>query len=257
MKLLRLSRKSSYRLVVTLVLSIILAVLFLPGTAIGVPAAQTLDATNVTATSATLNGQMFHIGSITYRFQYGLTTAYGSNTPSLFDSGPFMFNADISGLSPGTTYHFRVTVSPDDGANWTPYNDKTFTTEAASTSTPTSGEGDYSYIWPEVFTIGSSNISDNSATVTGNLTSLGSAGNYSHHSHQVKVYFKYGKHYYQTIWPLWAGGNVTAYQLFKAPGEFSANITNLNPGTTYYFKAMAYGEGIARGVVKTFTTPLE
>ena len=248
MKLLRLLRKSSCILVITLVLlSIILSVIFLPGTARGLPEATTLDATNVTANSATLNGQTHSVGSAVVYFEYGLTTAYGSSTSTQMGSGsPFTFNADISGLSPGTTYHFRVVKLPDNGGGSFYAGDKTFTTGVASA--PTQSDGDYDYIWPEVITIGADDVSGSSAVVIGNLTSIGSAS-------KVRVYFKYGTHYYQTIWPLWAGGKVTEYQVQTAPGEFSANINNLNPGTTYYFRAMAYGEGIGRGVVKSFTTP--
>ena len=73
---------------------------------------------------------------------------------------------------------------------------------------------------------------------------------------EVRVYFKYGTTWNQTIYPLWLGGNVTQSQVLGVPGEFSANITSLNPGTTYYFKAIAKGEGSAYGYTMTFITPL-
>ena len=115
------------------------------------------------------------------------------------------------------------------------------------------------YLLPRSFSslVGSFNITDSSATVTGNLTSLGSAKFFNCPRNQVHVYFKYGTEYYQVVWPLWAGGQVTPSQLQAALGEFSTIIYDLNPDTTYYFRAVAKGEGTAYGAVKTFSTSMQ
>jgi hypothetical protein len=57
--------------------------------------------------SATLNPK----GPVTYRFEYGTTTAYGSNTPVEHleaGEGPTAVNAKLETLEPGTEYHFRI-----------------------------------------------------------------------------------------------------------------------------------------------------
>src|SRR3954453_6730234 len=83
--------------------------------AAGAPSATTAAASNLAATTATLNGNVTPNGNdTTYYFQYGTTTAYGSQTPS---DGPVKGNkdkdvkADVAGLAPSTTYHFRLVAT--------------------------------------------------------------------------------------------------------------------------------------------------
>jgi hypothetical protein len=94
----------------------------------------TLAATNVTATSATLKGHVFPDSSVTtyYYFQYGTTTAYGTQTPT---EGPVNgtdkdVSTDITGLAPSTAYHYRVAATNSDGTTFG--DDVTFTTPAAT-----------------------------------------------------------------------------------------------------------------------------
>jgi hypothetical protein len=70
-------------------------------------------ATSVTATSATLNGSL----QVTYpdsawAFQYGTTTAYGKVTQAQIvqPGSSYAVSIKVSGLTPGTTYHFRLVV---------------------------------------------------------------------------------------------------------------------------------------------------
>ena len=74
--------------------------------------------------------------SASYRFEYGTTTAYGNRVPSPEgDTGGGFHSrtvwANASGLSPATTYHYRVVVT---GALGEPLvgNDQTFTTGTAA-----------------------------------------------------------------------------------------------------------------------------
>jgi hypothetical protein len=98
-------------------------------------AATTDAATNVQRLTATLNGHVNPNGypSQSY-FQYGLTTAYGSQTPAqLTGSGASStpVSANISGLTPGRVYHCRVvTVNTYTGVV-TYGNDVTFVTQSA------------------------------------------------------------------------------------------------------------------------------
>ena len=76
------------------------------------PAVSTQPATRVTATSAQLNATVNPHGSATtYSFQYGTTTNYtGRTAVRPVGSGSTAVNvaATITGLAPGTKYHFRV-----------------------------------------------------------------------------------------------------------------------------------------------------
>jgi hypothetical protein len=97
------------------------------------PGATTNAATDVTATTATLNGTVVTDGATTYHFEWGPTTAYGSSSPetSVTGGGPNgkSVSDQIAGLQPSTTYHFRIVArnaeGPTNGA------DMTFTTPAA------------------------------------------------------------------------------------------------------------------------------
>jgi hypothetical protein len=91
------------------------------GTALaGPPAATTGAASAVTATTATLNGTVFaNKESTTYRFEYGTTTAYGSQSPAGTSDGNAdkAVSADITGLAPSTTYHFRLVATNASGTS--------------------------------------------------------------------------------------------------------------------------------------------
>jgi hypothetical protein len=76
------------------------------------PTVSTGAVANVTPQSVTLLGRIRPNGAATtYLFQYGPTTLYGSSTPvAAAGSGTAAVNvtADISGLAPSTTYHYRL-----------------------------------------------------------------------------------------------------------------------------------------------------
>ena len=87
-------------------------------------------ASNVTTTSATLNGLANPNGSpTTVVMQWGTTTAYGNTAPAQ-SPGSGTTNvpvaADIGGLTPNTTYHYRIVAS--NGAGTTNGADTTFST---------------------------------------------------------------------------------------------------------------------------------
>jgi hypothetical protein len=77
------------------------------------PVVTTLAATSITPTTVVLNGTINPNGvSTTPKFDYGLTTVYGNSataTPSTVTGvGSTAVSLSITGLTPGTTYHYRL-----------------------------------------------------------------------------------------------------------------------------------------------------
>jgi hypothetical protein len=83
------------------------------------PSATTEAATAVTESGATLNGAVNPGGLETkYYFEYGETTAYGKKTAEASagsGTGSVNESKTIVGLTPGTTYHFRIVATNGDG----------------------------------------------------------------------------------------------------------------------------------------------
>lgn len=83
------------------------------------PTANTLDATDIESDKALLNGQIIPNGLTTrYYFEYGTSTAYGNTTTIKEVSGgvsPAKVSTQITGLSPQTTYYFRLNVANTQG----------------------------------------------------------------------------------------------------------------------------------------------
>jgi plastocyanin len=104
----------------------------------GAPAAITGAATSVTETGATLAGTVNPDGQpTTYVFKYGTTTSYGQSTEARSadtDKVPHAVSVPVSGLLPGTTYHFELVAENASGP--APGADRMFTT--ASLSSPPS-----------------------------------------------------------------------------------------------------------------------
>ncbi len=84
------------------------------------PIVTTLAASLITATSAVLNGTVNTNGSSTApSFDYGLTSNYGmtiAGTPGqVSGTSSISVSAAISGLNPGTTYHYRINGTSSGG----------------------------------------------------------------------------------------------------------------------------------------------
>jgi hypothetical protein len=105
------------------------------------PSATTGPAIGVDSSNATLTGTVRpNSGEAAVHFEYGTTTGYGSQTAlqHLSGSSDQGVAAALTGLSPSTTYHFRVIATAADGT--ATGADGRFTT-APPSSTGTGGDG--------------------------------------------------------------------------------------------------------------------
>jgi hypothetical protein len=190
-------------------------------------------ASNVTPLSATLNGTI-DPGNLptAYHFMYGPTAAYGSVAPSPDGLVP-VNNADdpitqvLSGLDPGTVYHFALVASSPMGTVVGP--DETFTTPPVPS--------------PVVGTGGASGVNVNSVTLSGSVDPQG---------WETSYFFEYGSSVaYGARWPgipVMLGG-LTGSQ------PVVAFVQNLLPGTTYHYRLVATNPGGASyGPDEVFTT---
>ena len=103
-------------------MTILVLSLALPALAHGAsskPAVTTGSVANVTPQSVTLLGRITpNQAQTTYLFQYGPTTLYGSSTPITSagnGNGAVSVLANVSGLAPATTYHYRLVARNRNG----------------------------------------------------------------------------------------------------------------------------------------------
>jgi hypothetical protein len=164
--------------------------------------------------------------------QWQIRTSTGSYSVSVFDSTSITSLTEItipSGiLSNNTTYYWHVRHQ-DSYAVWSGWSAETGFTTLPLVSPPS------------VTTNAATSIGTSSATLNGDLTSLGTADN-------VWVCFEWGltDSY---------GSTTTLQGPMWTPGTWSYPLSGLAPGTTYHFRAKADGgDGIAYGSDMTFTT---
>ena len=106
----------------------------------GHPRVVTATATNVSETGATLMGSVDPVGfATTYYFDWGPTDAYGSRVPAADASAgsattPQPVSADLGGLAPGTTVHYRLVGSNAFGT--VAGGDQSFTTLVTAPAPP-------------------------------------------------------------------------------------------------------------------------
>lgn len=94
------------------------------------PGVATGSAADVAQQTARLTGSVDPNGdATTFQFQYGTTSAYGAATPeqTISGDGKKTITADIAGLAPATTYHFRLIAR--NGKGLVKGGDKTFKTK--------------------------------------------------------------------------------------------------------------------------------
>ncbi len=202
--------------------------------AAGPPSVTTDHATNQGNSSATLNGTVNPNGQATqYAFQWGPTSGYGHET-TLTSAGAgssqLSESAAVTGLNPGTTYHYRTIAINASGTSVGPDSNFTTTgTAPAPSPAPTVGGGS------------SSKVTATTANVAATVIPNGQSTTYL---------FEYGTtsdYGFQTT-PASAGSGSSSI-------DGSGGLANLQSGTTYHYRVVAYSTGgTTLGTDHTFTT---
>ncbi|MHC1731699.1 MAG: FISUMP domain-containing protein [Bacteroidales bacterium] len=97
--------------------------------------AKTIGFSEMKMTSAKLHGIIRSSIPSETAFEYGLTGSYGQTTGLIAFSGPVHkhISTDLTGLTPGTTYHYRIRIENEEGTYYGPdrtvrtFNDQTVT----------------------------------------------------------------------------------------------------------------------------------
>ena len=189
------------------------------------------EASAVTATSAILKASVNTGGAaaIGY-FEWGTSADLGRRTDlqSLAPGSGVTFVQPLSGLQPGTTYYFRAVAATSNTSPVVRAETRTFTTKSDAPASL------------GVRTNDASAVSSTSVELRGMINPAGAA---------ATGWFEWGSTSSLT--------NQTPAQSFAGsePSSFSFSLTSLQPGTTYYFRAVGQSAGgSVRGDVKTFTT---
>ncbi|MGI8506198.1 MAG: fibronectin type III domain-containing protein [Solirubrobacteraceae bacterium] len=193
------------------------------------PTVATRAATNIGNTSATLQATINPNGNQTsYSFQYGPTSAYGDTTASHsvgHGTKSIAVALGVSGLTPGTTYHYRVVALNASGS--ASGVDRTFTTTGHPPASVVTG--------PPV------NVTTTTATPTGSVNPEGAATTWV-------VQYGLTPYLSQTI----AGAPLPAVSVSL---PVSVPLTGLAPGKLFHYRIVAtHGAVVSYGGDQTFFT---
>lgn len=184
----------------------------------------------VRLTEATLHSEVRPVGVETkYYFEYGTTTAYGSRTTETSAGSGEEFvevSALLTGLTPGTIYHYRLVAT--NGRGTTVGEGEEFETLGGK---------------PVVFTEPIYTLGYTSATLKGSVYGKGVT---------TKYHFEYGT--------TGAYGQSTVEQEVVGGGneEEKEPIEGLLPGARYHYRIVASNSyGTSYGTDKAFSTPQE
>jgi streptogramin lyase/ubiquitin len=208
-------------------------------TSAALPTATTEAAEAVGLTSATLSGAVNPRGAATtYHFDWGETTAYGSQSPMPdttvgSDSASHEVTQVLAALNPGATYHFRIVATNCEGcvAGTVYGGDQAFTTIASPSAATGAAEA----------------IGPTSAVLTGAANPRGTAATY---------HFDWGE---TGSYGNQAPGADAPVGSDSASHETSQSLAGLTPGTIYHYRLVATNcggcsAGTAYGADQSFST---
>jgi phospholipase C len=179
------------------------------------PAVTTGSAGGITETTATVGGVVNpNLVATTFHVDYGLTAAYGSATVEQVvgkGSSPIAVSADLPGLAPATTYHYRITAT--NGLGKVSGGDRTFRTAGP----------------PSATTGGVAGVDQADVTAFGQVNPEGQA---------TTFWFVYGPttSYGQSSATNSAGAGT-------APINVQAVMSGIKPNTLYHFRLVASNAG--------------
>jgi hypothetical protein len=179
----------------------------MPAAALGATGPQTGGVTNVTSTSAVLHGVATDGGAgSTWSFEYGTTSTYGKSTsPTLVTSSPEDVSASVTGLLPGTTYHYKLVVVGSYGQQATG-DDETFTTPATPGTIATTGQA--------------TGVTTTSAELNGVVNTTDPAPRWFFQYGQTRTY----------------GHTTPVHSIGQGLTLVSVKVTGLKPRTAYHFR---------------------
>jgi phosphodiesterase/alkaline phosphatase D-like protein len=194
------------------------------------PSVTTSVAQNITATSVRLAATVnTNNSATTAHFDWGTTLSYGNATPTSSlpantTTDPLIF--DLGGLTPNTTYHYRVSATNSAGTS--NGSDQVF-------STPTLAPQ------PSVITSPVQDLAATHAKLNGTVNPNGT---------KVTTYFEWG--------PTTSYGNVTPSSVLaggSTPVNLFYSIEGLSPLQTYHYRLVASNiGGTVNGVDQVFVT---
>jgi hypothetical protein len=194
------------------------------------PAATTGSAESVTQTTATVTGSVNPGGAATtYYVELGTTTAYGLRTadqPAGAGTDPVSVRVPLSGLTAGTTYHYRLVATNSTGT--ARGADRTVRTPAAPRA-------------PVVGSRAARDVGTSTATLPASVNP---------ERRPTTAHFDYGTSTaYGSSTPETAIGSGAAGVIVTAP------VAGLTPYRRYHFRVVATNSaGVTRGPDRTFTT---
>ena len=196
----------------------------------GQPSVTTNSATNVTQSSAQLNGYVDpnNTSNTTRWFEWGTTQSLGNGTPHYNQSYAGSFSESISGLTQNTTYYFRAVAQNSSG-----------TVYGSILSFYTSGGGGTGL--PSVITYPAEGIGENFAILKGFVD--------PNNTTNTSRWFEWGTNS--------SSLTNTTIKLGQGPnaGTFNETLTGLSGATTYYYRAVAQnGAGTVYGGIQSFYT---
>ncbi len=183
----------------------------------------------------TLSGSVNPEGTATtYRFEYGTTTAYGTNVPvpdasAGSGSAAVPVSEGVTGLLPNTIYHFRLSAhnsgSPVTSA------DRTFTTPASGPAPPSA------------VVSAPASVTSEGAQLKGAINPNGVD---AHYHFEFGLTTAYGEDLPEPDADVGSGSSAVAV---------SQQVSGLEPNTTYHYRVVAEnGEGPGQSTDETFKT---